>query len=133
MMNYNYREAMVSDILDYIREEITLSEYSNRDDLTEDLNDRLWICDSVTGNASGSYTFNRSTAKEYVLDNVDDLHEACEEFCVDDSDIGRHFLHEDWEWMDTTIRCHLLQECIESAINLLEESDEFETSWAEEA
>lgn len=95
MMKYNYREAMVSDILDYIREEITLSEYSSRDDLAEDLNDRLWICDSVTGNASGSYTFNRNTAREYVLSNVDFLRYACDDFGVAPSDIGERFMNED--------------------------------------
>jgi hypothetical protein len=133
MMNYNYREAMVSDILDYIREEITLSEYSSHDDLVEDLDERFWICDSVTGNASGSYTFNRSTAKEYVHDNLNLLQYACDEFCIPASDIGERFLREDWEWMDVTIRCYLLRECIETAIDRLEKSDEFKTPWTEEA
>jgi hypothetical protein len=133
MMNYNYREAMVSDILDYIREEITLSEYSSREDLAEYLEERLWICDRVTGNASGSYTFNSYTARECVLDNIDDLNDAFDEFCVDASEIGNHFILEDWEWMDVTIRCYLLGQCIESAIDLLEESDELETPWTEEA
>lgn len=133
MMNYNYREAMVSDILDYIREEITLSEYSSRDDLAEYLDEQLWICDSVTGNASGSYTFNSNTARDYVLGNVDLLRYACVDFDVAPADIGKRFVDEDWEWMDVTIRCYLLRECIESAIDLLEESDEVETPWTKEA
>lgn len=132
MMNYNYREAMVSDILDYIREEITLSEYSDRDDLVEYLDECLWVCDSVTGNGSGSYTCNSNTAREFVLDNMDDLHDACAEFCVEASEIGSHFLRDDWEWMDVTIRCYLLRECIESALDVVEASDEFDTQWVEE-
>lgn len=35
--------------------------------------------------------------------------------------------------MDVTIRCYLLGQCIESTIDLLEESDELETPWTEEA
>ncbi len=62
MMNYNYLENMIEDIKAYIDEEIDLTEYTDddgeldRDRLEEDLQDTLWIADSVTGNASGSYT-----------------------------------------------------------------------------
>lgn len=59
MTNYNYLEAVTSDVLDYIKEEINLDEWKgNREGLEEKLNDELWTVDSVTGNASGSYTFN---------------------------------------------------------------------------
>ena len=39
----------------------------------------MWNADSVTGNASGSYTFSRARAKEYVLGSTDLLKEAYEE------------------------------------------------------
>lgn len=55
MTNYNYLEAVTSDVLDYIKEEINLDEWKgNREGLEEKLNDELWTVDSVTGNASGS-------------------------------------------------------------------------------
>lgn len=54
--DYNYLEAMTEDIKVYIKNEITLSDYSDRDKLEEYLNDTLWTEDSVTGNGSGSYT-----------------------------------------------------------------------------
>lgn len=56
--DYNYIEAMKEDIKEYIKNEVTLSDYSDRDELEKHLNDTLWTEDSVTGNASGSYTFN---------------------------------------------------------------------------
>ena len=63
--NYNYLEAITEDVLGYIVENIDLTEYADLEELEAFLNDELWTVDSVTGNASGSYTFNRWTAKEY--------------------------------------------------------------------
>lgn len=120
MMKYDYLEAMKSDVLDYIREEVNASEFSDREDLENKLNDDLFINDSITGNASGSYTFNSYTAKEYVFDNIDLLNEAITEFCEDDV-IGEKFLNEEWEWMDVTIRCYLLGQAISEALDDIEE------------
>lgn len=70
MTNYNYLEAVTSDVLDYIKEEINLDEWKgNREGLEEKLNDELWTVDSVTGNASGSYTFNTWEAEENLAHN----------------------------------------------------------------
>ena len=120
MMKYDYLEAMKSDVLDYIREEVNASEFSDREDLENKLNDDLFINDSITGNASGSYTFNSYTAKEYVFDNIDLLNEAITEFCETDV-IGEKFLNEEWEWMDVTIRCYLLGQAISEALDDIEE------------
>ena len=117
---YDYLEAMKSDIMDYIRNEVNTSEFSDREDLENKLNDDLFINDSITGNASGSYTFNSYTAKEYVFDNIDLLNEAITEFCEDDV-IGEKFLNEEWEWMDVTIRCYLLGQAISEALDDIEE------------
>lgn len=120
---YNYLEAMKEDIVDvfsdYYNEE-DLKEFNDLDELKEDLYDKLWIDDSVTGNASGSYTFNSYQAKENVMDNMDLCKEALEEFCVDAETIGEKFLNEDWEYLDVTIRCYLLSQAIEEAIGELE-------------
>lgn len=52
MADYNYMEAMAEDIKEYIKNEITLSDYADRDELEEYLNDTLLTEDSVTGNAN---------------------------------------------------------------------------------
>lgn len=124
---YNYEEQVMDDIRTYIENEIDLSDWTDdRNGLEEQLNEGLFIEDSVTGNASGSYTFCRSTAKEYVSDNLDLLAEACEEFGEDKATIGEKFLDGDYEWMDMTIRCYLLGQCISNVLDEMETDGAFE-------
>ena len=82
---------MKSDIIDYVRNDVNTDEFSSREELEESLYDDLWTVDSVTGNASGSYTFNRAEAEEYVNDNSDLLREAISEFCVDSETVAEKF------------------------------------------
>lgn len=118
MTDYNYLEAVTSDVLDYIKEEINLDEWKgNRDGLEEKLNDELWTVDSVTGNASGSYTFNTWEAEENLAHNWDLLAEALDEFGRDGTDV----LKQGAEAMDVTIRCYLLGQAIGEALDELEE------------
>lgn len=118
MTNYNYLEAVTSDVLDYIKEEINLDEWKgNREGLEEKLNDELWTVDSVTGNASGSYTFNTWKAEENLAHNWDLLAEALDEFGQDGTDV----LRQGAEAMDVTIRCYLLGQAIAEALDELEE------------
>lgn len=125
-MSYNYRESETFDICEYIRNELDLSEYNDRDELEEELNDVLFCEDSVTGNASGSYTFNRWTARDCVLDNLDLAKEAYEEFGLSSSEFGEDIWNEEWEKIDVTIRCYLLSECINDALNETENELDFE-------
>lgn len=118
MTNYNYLEAVTSDVLDYIKEVINLDEWKgNREELEEKLNDELWTVDSVTGNASGSYTFNTWEAEENLAHNWDLLAEALDEFGQDGTDV----LRQGAEAMDVTIRCYLLGQAIAEALDELEE------------
>lgn len=61
---YDYRENVKQDVLEYIEENAGYLKASNKDELEEELYDSLWTTDSVTGNASGSYTFNTYKAEE---------------------------------------------------------------------
>lgn len=116
---YNYLESIIEDVKEAIAEYDT-KEFCDREEFEERLNDDLFIDDSVTGNASGSYTFNRAEAKNYVEDNLDLLAEACREFGVDDATIGEKFLDEDFEYFDVTIRCYLLGRAIAEALDDME-------------
>ena len=91
----------------------------DREEVEERLNDDFWIDDSITGNGSGSFTFNREEAKENVLADTDTLLNACTEFCVDTRTIGEKFLNEDWEWMDVTCRCYVLAQAIAEVLDEL--------------
>lgn len=127
---YNYLEAMKKDITEYINNEINLADYADRDELESSLNDDLFTEDSVTGNASGSYTFSRAQAQEYVKDNIDILKDACEAFGTDAASVGEWFLSDDWEKMDVTIRCYLLWQAIGEALDDM--GDELEEAFESE-
>lgn len=135
-MKYNYKKEMRERIVDYIQMNYLgkLIEINNSDDesekkdridtLYETLYDELWVEDYVTGNGSGSYTFNRSKAREYVLDNMELAVEAYDEF-GEINELTKDMKNEDWERIDVTIRCYLLSGCITDAI---EEGMEIEGS-----
>ena len=121
---YDYRAAMKEDIREYLNDNYTTEELTekmeDRDAFAEELNDDLWGTDSVTGNASGSYTFNRWRAQEYVTDNMDLLREALQEFCTESETIREKFLDEEWEYFDVTIRCYLLYSSISDVLDEME-------------
>lgn len=126
MMNnevYDYREAVKDDILealnngdyDYILND---DEYKDEngalvtdDNLYNALYDAMWIDDSITGNASGSYTFNTYKAESYLCHNLDLLADACDYF-GSNTDI----LKDGAEACDVTIRCLLLGECLSEVL-----------------
>ena len=105
-MLYNYHIAVKDDIREYIKE--------NYDSVTEKMRAEIFDTilgeDSVTGNASGSYTMNRAIAKEYVIENIDLLNRAVDEYGFDKKDIGEQFLSEEWEQLDVLIRLYLVGE-----------------------
>lgn len=120
---YNYLEAVTEDVREYIKNEIDLNECKgDREGLEEQLNDDLWICDSVTGNASGSYYCNTWEAEEALCHNWDLLAEALTEFGQDGIDV----LKQGAEAMDVTIRCYLLGQAIAEALEELAEELEAE-------
>lgn len=121
---YNYLENVTSDVLEAIRgsysaEEIAEKLYKDKDGFSSQLNDDLWNDDSVTGNASGSYYCNSWKAEEALSHNWDLLKEAFDEF-------GGNYdvLEQGPEACDVTIRCYLLYQAINAAIEELEEDDE---------
>ena len=123
MEKYNYLEAVTNDAKSAILENMDMWEWRNREELEENANDWLWTADEVTGNGSGSYTFNREAAKEYVTrsdDGMDTLRDAVREFDCEHEAFSA-FLEENWEYLDVTIRCYLLGQAISAAIDELEE------------
>lgn len=106
-MAYDYKEHIKADVVDSL-DLFEGNKYDDVDEFRTQLEETLWIEDSVTGNGSGSYTFCRADAKENVLSNLDLLHDALEDFCETDEEVGKRFLADDWEWFDVIIRCYLL-------------------------
>lgn len=124
MRDYNYYEAVQADVREYIENEVDRSEWlENRDGLEEHLNEELWTVDSVTGNGSGSYTFNTYEAEENICHNLDLLAEAVEEF-GGSTDV----MKDGAEACDVTIRCYLLGQSIAEVLDELESEGYFEES-----
>ena len=115
-MIYDYLEAEKEDVLDYIKENIDFSSFEDIEELEEELNEELWSEDSVTGNASGSYTYNRYLAEEHIAHNWGLLGEALEAFGCDENPIEKGA-----EWCDVTIRCYLLSSAISEALKEIED------------
>ncbi len=103
MERYDYQEAVKDDIRDYLKNKGV--GYVDPDgDERRELEDAMFVADSVTGNASGSYTFSAWTAEENLCHNLDLLKEALESF-------GDEFEFTSPESSDVTIRCYLLNQC----------------------
>lgn len=130
MERYDYKTAVYDDVKEAVEEfaqwnspngdpRETFREMG-RDNMEEELNDTLWTDDSVTGNGSGSYTFSRYTAEEYICHNLDLLAEAIEEFGG-----NMDVLKDGAEACDVTIRCYLLPQMISRVLDEMEEKGYF--------
>lgn len=133
MEKYDYRDAVKNDVLEYMQDREVFNDFDLEDferldgdaqNYGGDLCDALWIEDSVTGNASGSYTFNAYDAEENLAHNMDLLQEACEEFGQDMGEAVKRGP----EYCDVTIRCYLLSEVVPEVLD--EVQPEFEQCYA---
>lgn len=105
-MAYDYKEAVKDDIIE------ALNEYKDCDCFERDFDkmyELLWMEDSVTGNASGSYTFSRWQAEENLCHNRYLLKDALDYF-------GYDTILEESESCDVIIRCYLLGELLDEVL-----------------
>lgn len=117
MERYNYYEAVKEDCRNYllcdVDEIIQNTGIDNDDDLIDKLVELAWTNDSITGNGSGSYTFNTWKAAENLTHNWDLLQDALEEYgygtTID--------LRNGEEYYDVIIRCYLLSSVIRDLVN----------------
>ena len=124
-----YRDQVKSDIKDYLTQEDLwptaepgTPEYEEQRDAAYD---RCYMADSITGNASGSYTFNTWQAEENVCHLLWDddlwllLNGSME---VNPADMAKG-----QEYIDVSIRCALVSECLDAVLEeKQEQSDEDE-------
>lgn len=122
-MNYDYYNNIYDDVKEYISNNIELSDYYDEEDnsfnlseLSDDLNDRCQAADSVTGNASGSYTFSSWQAAEYLSHNWD----LMEELTYDGLEPSERYRFDPEVW-DVCIRCYLLPQVIADICKELEQ------------
>ena len=112
MEKYDYLSAVKDDVRNYISDEVNLSEFDEVEELNEFLNEKLFNENSVTGNSSYTYTYNREVATENLLDNMDLLSQAMDKF--------GNVLDKGEELCDVTIRCYLLPQAINEVLDAYE-------------
>lgn len=120
-MKYDYMENLKGDIKDYIEENKKYLEGKDYNDLY----DLMFLEDSITGNASGSYTFNTWKAEENLRNNENLVFEALEEFgyfsSIDSMNSCIRAIREHGsEWCDVTIRCYLLGSALSEVLEEIE-------------
>ena len=111
-MNYNdYRKQVLNDAIAAIDEQFDCG-YWDGDIEWDVVYDNLFIDDGVTGNGSGSYTFNAAKARKNVSDAIWDekILDALSEIGVDGDKIAQYLRDDDAESLDVCIRCAMLGE-----------------------
>lgn len=128
-MNYKqYVNQVRNDAIEYIDGQVN-SGYWTKDTSIDDIYDELFVADGVTGNGSGSYTFNRYLASENVADAIwdDDIVCALNEIGVN---IDELIKDRDPEGLDVSIRCvilsHVMGDLEEHFDELFDDDDEEE-------
>lgn len=111
-MNYNdYCKQVLNDAIAVIDEQFDYG-YWDGDIEWDVVYDNLFIDDAVTGNGSGSYTFNAAKARENVADAIWDekILDALSGMGVDGDAIAQYLRDGDAEGLDVCIRCAMLGE-----------------------
>ena len=115
MTKEDYNEELENDIKDAISiefeeseiEEMSEDDFRNQIELLD-----LYNRDDVTGNASGSYTFNAWEAEENICHMWDEIQDMIDEgFITIDSFQYRA------EGIDVALRCYFLNEALENVIS----------------
>ena len=119
MEKYNYQQAVIDDIKQYINDNNIIVTEKNRDDIYDTLYDDLVNSDSVTGNASGSYTFNTWQAEENLCHDWDLMEEAGNELGYDSDVLARGA-----EYLDVMIRFYLVGQVLGSVLDEIQQDDD---------
>lgn len=110
MEKYDYYKNVREDIKQRLNEQLDfnrINDYSDIDEVISAVYDDFFNSDSVTGNGSGSYTFNSWAAEENLCHNMDLLKEALNEFGGELNDYI-----DSAEACDVTIRCYVLGQLV---------------------
>lgn len=115
MKIYSYPSHEQQDIKEFIEKRLDSGTFGmliqGDEDTIQDVEDLMLDQDEITGNGSGSYTFNTWKAEQNLTGNWDLLREAKEELQpnVDLIDKGP-------EYCDVMIRCYLLDWCFRKTL-----------------
>ena len=117
---YNYKEQIRADVKEWIEDNKEQINGLDRDDAYEVIYDSCWVDDSVTGNASGSYTISRYEARQNFYEDADSeeyLEKMVDDGFADPMEVGKKIIASDYEWLDVSIRCWLLSDAVSDVLD----------------
>ena len=112
---YDYKEIIKSDVREWMDDNKDELKGLDRIDMFNVVYDSCWVDDSVTGNASGSYTFSRWEARKNFFEDEDAdeyVSQMIEDGFSNEEEIGKLVASSNWEKLDVYIRCWLLNQCV---------------------
>ena len=119
MDKYNYYAKVSDDIITWIGEydnSFDISQFENREEAAEWLEDELWAEDSITGNGSFSYA-TEELCEEFLCHNLDLVFDACDIFGVDYTTLRKQYKQGILaRYLDCTVRCYVLPTAIHDAL-----------------
>lgn len=107
-------------VINEIAEHGSIVDFKEMDDdeIRESLEELLWDEDSVTGNGSGSYTFDTYKAYQHVTkDWFETVIEAVEEGSFTKTKLADCIMEDGWETLDVVARCYVLNTAIYEVLN----------------
>ena len=117
---YSYKEQVRADVKGWIEDNKEQIEGLDRHEAYEVIYDSCWVDDSVTGNASGSYTFSRYESRQNFF-NDEDSEEYIDQMIEDGftcrESVGRAVQESNWELLDVLIRCWLLCDAVSDVLD----------------
>ena len=120
MEKYDYRAALINGIKEYIKD--NPQEWADpfiTDDIFDYWYDILWAEDCITGNGYNWYA-KEDECEEFLSHNIDLAFEACEEFGIDMKALFNAAANGNAaRFVDCTIRCYLLGDCLAQALEEL--------------
>ena len=119
---YNYREEIVKDIKQYIEDNpnaVSLDPLLTDDNTSDYWYDIMWNEDCVTGNGSYYYA-SEEECEHYLTGNLQLAIDAANDFGVTMENLVKYARDgKIARYLDCTIRCDLLGECIDIALEEL--------------
>ena len=120
---YNYKEEVKKDVEAWVNENHVAGTCMELELDYETIYDGCFNDDSVTGNASGSYTFSTYKARCNVFEDVNSdeyLHDMILEGFLSEEELGEAIAYSYWEKIDVCIRCYLLGAVVQEFLDELD-------------
>lgn len=117
MKEYDYHEAMIADIKEYLSDNNIEITDSNKEELEEELYDELWDEESITGNGPFGYA-SEEECKTFIMNvSTPIIADILREYDVSYNTLLNALQEENiYRFLDSHIRCYYLGECLSQVL-----------------